>query len=95
MYWVLTQQFFRLVYQIIQTARDLHSRDRGDNRHDDGNDIEWNCPWLHADGGKYQNTQPTCESNTDAPKSGAQKDCQQNNDKFDNYHISLPCCLTS
>ncbi|SUG90495.1 Uncharacterised protein [Salmonella enterica subsp. enterica] len=69
----LRSSFFRLVYQIIQTARDLHSRDRGDNRHDDGNDIEWNCPWLHADGGKYQNTQPTSESNTDAPSLAPKK----------------------
>ncbi len=69
----LRSSFFRLVYQIIQTARDLHSRDRGDNRHDDGNDIEWNCPWLHADGGKYQNTQPTCESEYRCPPSLAPK----------------------
>ena len=81
---VTAQQLFCLMNQIVQTASNLHGRNSGDNRHDNGNDIERDVTGFNANSGKNQHPQSACKTNTYSPQSGAQEDRQQNYDEFYN-----------
>ena len=70
--------------QIVQTASNLHGRNSGDNRHDNGNDIERDVTGFNANSGKNQHPQSASKTNTYSPQSGAQEDRQQNYDEFYN-----------
>jgi hypothetical protein len=66
--------FYAAVFQFDEPDSPDHRQSAwqrcSDNRHDDGNNIERDITGFYADSGKNQNTQPTCKSNTDTPKSG-------------------------
>lgn len=73
MYFVTAQQLFCLMNQIVQTASNLHGRNSGDNRHDNGNDIERDVTGFNANSGKNQHPQSACKTNTYSPNLAPKK----------------------
>lgn len=53
-FWVMAQQFFCLMNQIVQIVSNLYGRNSGDNCYDNGNDIEWDVIGFNVNSGKNQ-----------------------------------------
>ncbi|MNE16800.1 hypothetical protein D3C80_1097540 [compost metagenome] len=95
-FWMTTQHTFCQTHQVVHTASHLHGSNRGDNRHDDFDNVERDSAGFNLkDEGKNEHAETTGKTNADPPEPCSQINRQQHDDEFCSKHKDLPCLLTS